>query len=83
VKPLKPTKGVKPPGVAKRANFLGRGVNSPESGTTPKESQGMGFYYGTGQKNAMGRLRDQRALFRSLSRYKAKFFVNYVYLLIR
>lgn len=38
-------------------NFLGRGVNSEESGVTPKESGPMGFNYGLGMKNPMGRMR--------------------------
>lgn len=38
-------------------NFMGRGVNSPESGTTPNESGGMGMNWGTAFKNPMGRMR--------------------------
>jgi len=38
-------------------NFIGRGVNSPDSGVTPYESQGMGAYYGTAIKNPMGKIR--------------------------
>ena len=38
-------------------NFMGRGVDDGTSGRTPNEHQGMGFYYGTGHKNPMGRMR--------------------------
>lgn len=36
---------------------MGRGVNSPESGTTPNETGPMGMNYGLGMKNPMGRMR--------------------------
>lgn len=41
----------------KPQNFLGRGVTGPDSGATPKESQAMGYYYGRGKRNNMGRMR--------------------------
>jgi hypothetical protein len=43
--------------IAKVKNFLGRGVASNDSGLVPKESQGMGVYYGRGMKNPMGKMR--------------------------
>lgn len=59
MKPLKKTKG---------ANFLGRGVADPTSGTTPKESTGMGYYYGTGHKNPTGKMRDSSVGYRPVTR---------------
>jgi hypothetical protein len=42
----------------KRANtFIGRGVDSGESGRTPNESLGMGTYWGRGVKNPQGKMR--------------------------
>jgi hypothetical protein len=39
-------------------NFMGRGVNAPESGLTPNEAPGpMGMNYGLGVKNPMGKMR--------------------------
>lgn len=39
-------------------NFLGRGgISGDNSGNVPNESPGMGFYYGRGMKNPMGRMR--------------------------
>jgi hypothetical protein len=38
-------------------NFMGRGVNSPESGTTPNETGPMGMFWGTAFKNPMGKMR--------------------------
>jgi hypothetical protein len=39
-------------------NFMGRGVNSLESGVTPNEAPGpMGMNYGLGVKNPMGKMR--------------------------
>lgn len=65
MKPLKKTKGAKYPG---GANFIGRGVADPTSGVTPKESTGMGYYYGTGHKNPMGKMRDSSVGFRPVTR---------------
>lgn len=55
-------------GVKKTANFLGRGVASPDSGVTPNESQGMGVYYGRGIKNPIGRMRGDSIGYRPVSR---------------
>lgn len=63
MKPLKKTKGANKPG----ANFLGRGVADPTSGVTPKESMGMGNYYGTAFKNPIGKLRDSTVGYRPAS----------------
>jgi hypothetical protein len=38
-------------------NFLGAGATSEHSGVTPNESGPMGFNYGIGMKNPMGRMR--------------------------
>jgi hypothetical protein len=53
----------------KKANgFIGSGgIASDNSGLVPKESPGMGFYYGTGMKNRMGRLRDSAVGYRPVS----------------
>jgi hypothetical protein len=59
-------KGVNPN--LKAANFMGRGVNSPESGTTPKASTAMGDYYGTGFKNPVGKMRGDSIGIRPVSR---------------
>lgn len=36
---------------------MGRGVNSLQSGVTPNESGPMGYNYGLGVKNPMGKMR--------------------------
>ena len=38
-------------------NFMGRGATSENSGVTPNEHHGMGYNYGLGSKNPMGRMR--------------------------
>ena len=38
-------------------NFLGAGATSENSGVTPYEHHGMGYNYGLGMKNKMGRMR--------------------------
>ncbi len=38
-------------------NFLGVGATSENSGTTPNEHHGMGYNYGLGSKQPMGRMR--------------------------
>jgi hypothetical protein len=51
------------------ANFMGGGgVASPESGTTPQASTGMGTYYGTGIKNPVGRMRSDSIGIRPVNR---------------
>jgi hypothetical protein len=50
------------------ANFMGRGVNSPTSGTTPYPHGGMGDYYGTGMKNPIGKMRSDSIGYRPVSR---------------
>lgn len=60
------TGGVKPN--LKAANFMGRGVNSPDSGITPYESGSMGTYYGTAMKNPMGKMRGDSIGIRPVSR---------------
>lgn len=53
----------------KKANtFIGRGVDDGSSGTTPKESKGMGYYYGTGHKNPIGKLRGDTVGYRPVSK---------------
>lgn len=64
MKPLKKTKGVS----KKQVDFLGRGVASPLSGRTPNETGPMGFYYGTGMKNPMGRMRSSSIGYRPVSK---------------
>jgi len=59
-------KGIKPN--LKAANFMGRGVNSPDSGITPYESGAMGDYYGTAKKNPQGRMRGDSLGYRPVSR---------------
>jgi hypothetical protein len=60
------TKGVKPN--AKAANFMGRGVNSPDAGITPYDTAPMGTYYGTGIKNPQGKMRNDSIGYRPVSR---------------
>ena len=58
-------KGVKPNN--KAANFMGRGVNSPDSGITPYETAPMGTYYGTAMKNPQGKMRGDSIGYRPVS----------------
>lgn len=59
-------KGIQPN--QKGANFMGRGVNSPDSGITPYETGCMGTYYGTAIKNPIGRMRGDSVGYRPVSR---------------
>lgn len=54
--------------IKKVKNFLGRGVDDGSSGRTPKESQGMGMYWGSGIKNPMGKMRSDSVGYRPVSK---------------
>lgn len=41
----------------RKANFIGGGVASDDSGLVPNEHKGMGVYYGRGLRNPQGKLR--------------------------
>lgn len=59
---------VKMPKIKKANTFIGRGVDDGSSGTSPKEHPGMGYYYGTGYKNPMGKLRSDTLGYRPVSK---------------
>jgi hypothetical protein len=54
--------------IKKVRNFMGRGVDDNNSGLTPKESQGVGIYYGRAMKNPMGKMRDGSVGYRPVSK---------------
>lgn len=58
----------KMPKIKKANSFIGRGVDDGSSGIVPKESKGMGDYYGTGYKNPIGKLRSDTVGYRPVSR---------------
>ena len=49
-------------------NFIGRGVMSETSGTTPNEGLPMGYYYGTAMKNPVGKMRGDSLGYRPVSK---------------
>jgi hypothetical protein len=51
-------------------NFMGRGVNDPNSGRTPNEAGPMGYNFGMGMKNPMGRMRSDSIGYIPVSRKK-------------